>query len=76
MFLGTVAGEALILHAYDIYLCIMAIFWIISSQFPCYLSYLVNPEQLNLEIIKSFYLKLISKLAFALIVDRIAMNPT
>ena len=61
MFLGTVVGEALTLHAYNIYLCIMAIFWIISSQFPCHLSYLANPEQLNLEMIKTCYLKLISK---------------
>ena len=75
MFLGTVAGEALTMHAYDIPFCIMAIFWIISFQFLCQLSYLVNPEQLNLEMIKTCYLKLVSKLAFALIVNRTAMNP-
>ena len=58
------------MHTYDMYLCITAIFWIISSQFPCYLSYLVNPEYLNLEMIKSCYLKLVSELALAQIVNR------
>ena len=70
MFLGTVAGEALTMHAYNIHLCILAIFWIISFQFPCQLSYHVNTKYLNLEMIKSCYLKLVSELALALIINR------